>query len=118
MVAENLDGIDEDDHKSTYLVLGYNDGGSSRIDFRSSDPEDYDVQHQVACIRCDSKFVLDKLLENFRGLSEYSTASISRFVRIIPDITVQVEGRFDTFHSAFRNQYQVVWQRTSTVEEA
>lgn len=118
MVAENLDAIDGDDYGSTYLVLGHNDERSSRIDFRSSEPEECDVEHHVACIRCSSEVALLKVLEGYQELPDYSVPTITRFVDSIPNIQVQIEHTFTPFRSAFRNQYKVLWQRTSTAEEA
>ena len=115
MVAVNLDdnGDDVSPSTSTYLVLGHNDHQSSRIDFLSNAPSDYDLKHQVVCIRFDSRVALEKVLDGFRNLSDYSVPSIIEFVAKIPSINVRVENRLVPFRSAFHNQYQVLWQRTS-----
>jgi hypothetical protein len=118
MVALNEEGFEYENlpppsPPSTYLVLGRNNDTSSRIDFLSNAPSDYDLKHQVVCIRFDSRVALEKVLDGFRNLSDYSVSSISHFVDTFQSTLVHVDREVIPFQVAFRNQYKVLWQRTS-----
>lgn len=103
--------------RATYLTLGYNDCHSPRTELHQKKPEEFDPIHDVACIRCDSKNVLGAILFMYCSAGEFSLPKIYKFLQHLPTQKIRTGDRIVFFQDYFRDQYEVLWQRTSTAEE-